>query len=994
MIVRVSSPRFVGRREELSALEAAVARAQAGDGSLVLISGESGVGKSRLIAELTTRARKAGATVMFGECLELAEGELPYAAIVAAVRSFVHGIEQSGGPPGPAGTALGLLVPELRGQGSPEAQQLTQSYLFEQLLEALSAVSREAPLLLVLEDLHWADRSTRDFIAFLIRNARRERLAVVASYRSDELHRRHPLRPFLHELERSGHAARIDLPPFDRRELLEQMTAILDREPEAALVDRVLERSEGNPFFAEELLACSDSVESSLPESLKDALLLRVEALTASAQSVVRIAAVAGRTVEHSLLAVVADLPAEALTHALREAVGRYVLVNDPSSSGYSFRHALLREAVYTDLLPGERRSLHIALAEALEEQAVATGATTTTAAELAFHWYAAHELRRALPACVRAGIDAECIHATAEALLHYERALEIWDAAGAATDDVPIDRVEVSRRAAEAANLGGDSDRAVGLIRAALKLSPDATNAVTDALIHERLGRYLWAAGRGEDALPEYARAVELMPADPPSQERAFVLAAEGQVLMLCNRSGESTMRCEEAVAIARQVGAPAVEAHALNTIAANLTNQGDPEGAVAATARARQIAAELGLVEELGRSFVNGSDALDEAGRTEQAIALALEGIEVMAGLGADRLFGDFLRGEVVGRLFRVTRWSEADELLEKLLIREPTGVTGALAYGYLGQLLAERGELDAADRALERAGELVARSGGSMWLGPHYAARVAVELWRRRPQSAAAIAAECLGLVEGAEYPFFTARLYDLAARAAADLVALAPGDANVRLRQAEGVRVLLARLDGRLEEISGLRPPIATAARQACAAELSRIESPLDPDPWVDAQRSWERVEDRYQAAYAQWRQAEALVLARGDRRAAQAAAAAAHALSVRLRARPLHDELEALARRARLQIGGADTAAEGDEGLERFELTPRELEVLTLLAGGQTNREIARELFISEKTASVHVSHILSKLGVANRAAAAALAHTSGWSARRAADHDG
>ena len=233
-----------------------------------------------------------------------------------------------------------------------------------------------------------------------------------------------------------------------------------------------------------------------------------------------------------------------------------------------------------------------------------------------------------------------------------------------------------MSRRAAEAANLGGDSDRAVGLIRAALDLAPDATDAVTAALIHERLGRYLWAAGRGEDALPEYARAVELMPADPPSQERALVLAGQGQVLMLCNRSAESMLRCEEAIDIARHVGAPAVEAHALNTIAANLTNQGDPDRAVEATARARQIATERGLVEELGRSYVNGSDALDEAGRTEQSIALALEGIEAMAALGADRLFGDFLRGEVVGRLFRVARWSEADELLETLLIREPTG------------------------------------------------------------------------------------------------------------------------------------------------------------------------------------------------------------------------------------------------------------------------------------------------------------------------------
>ena len=243
-----------------------------------------------------------------------------------------------------------------------------------------------------------------------------------------------------------------------------------------------------------------------------------------------------------------------------------------------------------------------------------------------------------------------------------------------------------------------------------------------------------------------------------------------------------------------------------------------------------------------------------------------------------------------------------------------------------------------------------------------------------------------------MEGSEYPFFTARLYDLAARAAADRVACAPGDAAVRLGQLEAVRVLLARLDGRLGEISGLRPPLATAARQSCAAELSRIENPPDPMPWVEVQRSWELAGDRYQAAYAQWRQAEALVLAGGDRRGAEELVADAHALTVRLRARPLREELESLARRARLQIGEGSRVAGRDAGLERFELTPRELEVLTLLAAGQTNREIAGELFISDKTASVHVSHILAKLGVPNRAAAAALAHTSGWSARRAVEH--
>ena len=966
-------------------LEAALARAERGEGSAVLVSGESGIGKSRLLSEFAARARATGATVLWGECLELAEGELPYAPIVGALRSLLRERGDEALVP-PARRELTQLLSELAQGSRPPADAAplpgAQARLFEQLLAALSSLGREAPAVLVVEDLQWADRSTRDFLSFLVRNARRERLVLVASYRTEELGRRHPLRPFVVELERSGGATRLSIEPFSRQELVEQVTSILDAPPEPALVERLADRSDGNPFFAEELLAACDFQAAPLPESLRDALLLRVERLSAAAQSVVQIAAVAGRRVEHELLASVAELAEAELIEALREAVSRYVLVHDQNSSSYSFRHALLREAVYADLLPGQRRSLHVRLARALAAHPELTEATAGVAAEVAYHWHSAQELGRALPASVRAGMEAEAVHALSEARLHFERALAIWDRAPSA--EPPLGRLEVTRRAADAANLSGDPERAIALARTALDLIDEDSDRVGAALGTERLARYVWSAGREEDALPLYRRAVELMPADPPSAERALVLAAEGQVLMLSGRAAESSARCEEAIEIARRVGARAVEAHALNTIGPNCTGIGEYARAVEATSRARRIARQLGQVEDVARSYINESDALDQAGRVEESIALALEGIGAAGQLGLDQALGDFLRAEVAGRLLTIGRWAEGEALMEELSQRTPTGLAAALLHQRRGALRVDRGEFEAGARDIERAGELLLGMRGPMWLAPPKAVQATMQLWLRRPEAAAATVEEALEKAESRAQVFFTARLYELGARAAADTAAQAPGDRELRARSEAGARTLLERLDALLADFPHGGPPRALAARGACAAELSRIGDAGDPRLWAEAEHLWEEISDRYQAAYGRFRRAEALIASRADRREAQALCREARAVAVELAARPLENELEALARRARLDLkDGQETPAARAPSLDRFELTPRELDVLPLLADGRTNREIAEELFISDKTASVHVSRILAKLGVRNRAEAAAVAHRLG-----------
>jgi ATP/maltotriose-dependent transcriptional regulator MalT len=982
----VSSPEFIGREQELAALEAMLSSAESGDGSFALLAGESGVGKSRLTGELSARARARGMTVLVGECLELAEGELPYAPLVGALRSLLRDSDEQGAQAlmSSAHGELERLLPELATDGPKREQEDNagaQARLFEQLLSAIVNVARQSPLLLVIEDLHWADRSTRDFLAFLVRNARREPIALLLTYRSDELHRRHPAKRFVAKLERIGGALRIHLRPFSREELTRQVAAIVGGAPAPELVDRLLERSEGNPFFAEELLAASGGG-AALPASLRDALLLRVEVLPAVSRALLQVAAVAGRTVDHELLKAVAALSEEELNDGLRAAVENHVLAHDSASMGYAFRHALLREAVYDDLLPGERRALHISVAQALTETPELTGGGAAAAAELAYHWYAAHELHEALPCSIKAGVAAEATRAMAEAIVHYGRALEIWDAVETRHEnELPLSRREVILRAGEAEHLAGEPDRAIGLAQMALELIDEEADPVGAALAQERLGRYIWQAGRDQEALPVYRRAVELMPSQPPSEERAFVLAAEGQVLMLCTRTTEAEVRCAEAIAIAGEIHAPAVEAHALNTMIVVQSERGAFDQAVATAARAREIAVELGLVQEIARSYVNGSDALDQAGLLEESIALAREGVERVRELGADRGFGDFLRGEIATRLLRLSRWDEAAELLAELMGHSPSGFSEAMCRNHLAQLHAERGEHELATAHHRRAREVLLDASDSQWLADLHKSAATNALWQGRPEDAALTVAECLDAVERAERLFMTARLYELGARACAELAARSPGDQAECARQLNGAQALLARLDARILATDA-HSPLVLAARTACAAEVSRIGGVGAVAAWSEAEQSWERLGDRYLAAYAQWRAAEASFAA-GERERAQDLSRQALSTSSAIGARPLAEAIAAFALRARLELSGSSSDMTGDRALERLDLTARELEVLRLLANGRTNREIAADLVISDKTASVHVSHILSKLGVRNRVEAASVAHALG-----------
>jgi predicted ATPase len=344
-----------------------------------------------------------------------------------------------------------------------------------------------------------------------VRNLRNGRLLLLLTYRSDELHRRHPLRPLLTELERDRRVERLELGRFDLGEVTAQLTGILGVAPAARLAERVHARSGGNALFVEELAAAASvggagaalAGEGLATGGLRDVLLARVEPLPEPARRLLRVVAVAGGRIGHELLAEVAGLPAPALLEGLRAAVAARVLLVDARDGGYGFRHALVKEAVDGTLPPGERPRLHARLAVALTARgdgprragAGVPGLDPALAAELAWHWYAAHDLARALPAAVDAGQAAERVYAFAEAQHHFERALELWELVPAAP--AGLDRCELLARAAEAAANAGGAERAISLVRGALAEVDPARDRRRAGLLTRRLASYLRVAGR-----------------------------------------------------------------------------------------------------------------------------------------------------------------------------------------------------------------------------------------------------------------------------------------------------------------------------------------------------------------------------------------------------------------------------------------------------------------------------------------------------------------
>src|SRR5580704_9316922 len=603
MSTSVVSPVFVGRQEEFAALAALLERVQRGEPAFAVIGGEAGVGKTRLIGELSARADSAGFTVLLGHCIELGAAGLPLAPLIDALRALARSIPpgELAGVLGSAGPGLARLLPELAPDGSVQdtADGIQASQLMELVLGLLGRLSAARPVLLILEDLHWADQSTLELVAFLIRALRGMRVLLAATYRSDELHRRHPLRPLLSGWERMRTVDRLDLVRFERDEVAAQLAASLAAEPGPGLVDLVYDRSGGNAYLVEELAGVvrRGGDPADLPPSLVDILLSGVDSLSEPAQRLLRTAAVAGKQVPDRLLAVVAGLSEPELFAALREAVEAHLLVVDQSGPGYEFRHALTRDAVYEDMLPGERVRLHAAYGETLAAHPELAGDDTGGPAALAHHWYAALDLPRALSASVDAARYAMASYAPAEALHQLERVLEIWPRVDDAERRTGLDKAEVSRLAAEAAYRCGAITRAESLLANALAEVPASFDPLRRALLFERYARAQRNSGHVAEADASLAQALAVLPADEATRAHAEVLSSLAASLMrkFEMEAGEEAAR--QALAAARAAGARDVEAEVAITLGSGSSNLGRAEAGVGPLRSGMRLAQDLDL-------------------------------------------------------------------------------------------------------------------------------------------------------------------------------------------------------------------------------------------------------------------------------------------------------------------------------------------------------------------------------------------------------------
>ena len=992
---RVSSPTFVGRGNELTRLGQALEQTAAGRPGTRLITGEAGIGKSRLVEEFLGRARASDVLVLEGDCLPLGETGLAYAPFVAALRPLVRSLDPDrlDRLVGPGRPELAHLLPDLgpppaRAKRPPDASlsaTTARARLFEIMFGVLHRLAEERPLVLVLEDLHWADASTRDLLRFLVRNTRTEPILIVATYRSDELHRRHPLRPLLTELQRLESVEVIELGAFREDEVAAQLAGIRGTPAEPHLVATVLARSGGNPFFAEELLAAG-AAGLVLPRSLRDTLEDRVRQMSPDAQRVVRVASVAGARVDHRVLDAVVELEEDRLAEGLRDLIEHHLLVatSPDQEPGYAFRHALVQEVVYGELLPSERTQLHAAYATALARGAEMTdGFGSASAAQVAHHWLMAHDLERALPAALVAARAAAAGFAFAEAQGLLERALELWPKVGRDALPEGLDRIAIIEEAAEAAAQAGDARRSIDLVRSALAELDPRSDPTRSGVLQHRLAWYLNEAGDWQAGVAAMERAVELIPIDPPTPERARVLADVAHSLMVRGRYGDSLALGEAALAISRAVNAQVAAARALNVIGLDLACRSDFERAIPALRESHESAVGLGDPLAIFLTAVGLGWALDESARHAEALDLARVTRDRMRHLGADARFGGQLASKAARALHDLGRWDEAATLIDET-------ISAGTTHYAIRWLLSNRIRLNIARGQLDQArDDLATYEGlGERVIGPDpdlmNLRRAELAIVAGEPAAARALVRTILDKLAEPDLDSDARSLLLVGLRAEAEAAdaARASGARDALAAAIAGARDLDDRLQVHLERVTGLasRPASVIGADRALAAALlGRTVGGAGPEVWEPAIAGRRDLGRPHELAVVLGDAAAALLDAR-MRKEAEGAITEAHAIAVALGAAPLRTRLESLARRARIALEGVDTL---DDATERLGLTRREREVLALVADGRSNRQIGEQLYMAESTAGVHVSNILAKLGVTRRSEAAAVAHRMG-----------
>ncbi len=1018
----------------------------------MLVAGSAGLGSTRFVDEAIRRIADLPEpmTVLRGRVTR--GPDAPYAPLVRALRPVLTALDDAtlGAVAGPAGEDLVRLLPELEPRLAPLGRlparptttvpERRQARALEGVLGILGRLGERQPVVLVLEDVHRADAATRAALTFLVRIARAQRLAIVATYHGDEIPRGHP---FAGDLPMLTGAPRpplsFALEPLGRDELARLIEDIEGERPSASVLLLVAERSGGRPLAAEELLAARRELSTVSPaDAVEDLINARLAIRGPECRRVLRLLALAGRRLRSAELAAVADafergaqrrpprsgsaprrsegiLDAD-LAAGLDEAVEHGFIVRDEEA--IDFRHELIAAAVDADLLPFSRVRYHAALATALEERPEIA----------ARHWLAAHRIEEARAAFLTAADRASAAQAPADELAALEAALALGP-------DRP-DVTALKERAAEAAFAAGQASRAIAFAEAAIAALDGRRERVRLGLLHERLGHYRRAAGDGAGAMAARRRAVELVPREP-SPERATVLAALAQLTMLEGTFSSAERLAREAIRVARACGpvAAAQEAAATTTLGVTLGWSRDPASAIELLHEAGRMALELGDLDERFRVLANLTTVYDVVGRWADAVNVATDGIAEARAVGLEAVYGNFLRGNAADSLFLLGRWDEARAAGATSLEWLPVGINFLNSIVNLATVEIERSAGEEAGRLLGQTLLELEAVRDSQLAVPFYLASASFALWRGDSADALRAAERGWELVRGTEDWVLATRMAATATEVDSVLAAEAHGANDLPALAAARARAprVLAEAEEAVRR-HGAAP--STGSRQLAEAFLAtarafvaRTENREEPAAWAEVAERWGRLAAPYEIARARWRQAEAELVQGGQegRAVARRPLLEATGIALELGARPLLREIRELATRARIRLpdsvdtllaaDGADeggpVAAGGGEAVDgvvlapssvarvvvgevdgspsrgdTFGLSSREREVLVLISQGRTNREIGERLFITPKTVGVHVGNILAKLGVSGRVEAAAVAIRLGLTERR------